>query len=350
MAISAIPENHEALMNIELGHTLNDFSTSFARSLLKECELMAHYAISNGIKIPVWAGNEIAKIGEKINQPLKELRELQAETEKPTAAAIKQSKILESDIEGIIRLNIGILNRIHGVLADTVAPATPRSIEATESTDRLNGRIKIPLIRRLLKVSLAFLFCDIIMKYVITAFLTLEVEVSLLQQVDLVLSAGIGASFYELFTANKYVVNRTFDPKYSTVYWSRFILGIIAGFILANFLADSIVPNSDSSLLKKLSPSLLALLGGYASDAVNKILQRLVDMLVTLVRGSGKELAEVAKHETKSKVEEAYTKKELAIAQSLSKIYSEVESKLKPENKESLEEIISSLVGKPGNQ
>jgi len=46
--------------------------------------------------------------------------------------------------------------------------------------------------------------------------------------------AGLGAAFYTLFTAHEYVRKRTFDPRYNSVYLIRFVLGVIAGLILAN--------------------------------------------------------------------------------------------------------------------
>ena len=40
-----------------------------------------------------------------------------------------------------------------------------------------------------------------------------------------------------LFEANKYVVASTFDPKYESSYWIRFVLGLIAGLLLSKFVS-----------------------------------------------------------------------------------------------------------------
>jgi hypothetical protein len=38
-------------------------------------------------------------------------------------------------------------------------------------------------------------------------------------------TAGLGACFAALFLANRYIAEGTFDPKYESSYWIRFILG-----------------------------------------------------------------------------------------------------------------------------
>src|SRR5262245_29883960 len=86
-------------------------------------------------------------------------------------------------------------------------------------------------------------------------------------------AAALGAAFYALFTAYGYIADRTFDPSYNTVYLVRLLLGITSGFILANFLP--------ASATQGYAPSLLALIGGYSADAVNQVLKRLTDTFLT---------------------------------------------------------------------
>jgi hypothetical protein len=102
--------------------------------------------------------------------------------------------------------------------------------------------------------------------------------------------AGLGAAFYTLIKTQPYLANRSFDPKYNAAYLNRFVTGIISGVILATALYEVF---KTSGALKSgsfaLSPGILAILGGYASEAVEEILQRLVDVLLALVRGDGAE-------------------------------------------------------------
>jgi hypothetical protein len=100
--------------------------------------------------------------------------------------------------------------------------------------------------------------------------------------------AGLGASFYVLLNTQAYLVNRSFDPKYNAVYAARFITGVIAGVILATALGPVLQKQLEATATKyPLTPGILAILGGYAAEVVQEILQRLVEVLLTLVRGDG---------------------------------------------------------------
>lgn len=104
----------------------------------------------------------------------------------------------------------------------------------------------------------------------------------------LVLSgAGLGAAFYVLLKTQPYMLDRSFDPKYNGAYISRFITGIIGGVILAMAIGPALGKQLGSGAGATLTPGVLAILGGYASEAVEQVLQRLVEVLLALVRGDG---------------------------------------------------------------
>ncbi len=108
-----------------------------------------------------------------------------------------------------------------------------------------------------------------------------------------VLAAGmLGAAFYTLYTAHGYVVSRTFDRAYTTLYVVRFVLGAVAGYILASFGQVLLGPGASATASGMLSLSLtqvaLALAGGYSADSVNALLKRFAETTATLVRGSDK--------------------------------------------------------------
>ena len=103
--------------------------------------------------------------------------------------------------------------------------------------------------------------------------------------------ASLGASFYVLLRTQPYLANRTFDPKYNAVYATRFITGVIAGVILATAIRPALA-SSIGGAGGTLTPGVLAILGGYAAEAVEQILQRLVEVLLTAVRGDGSGLIE----------------------------------------------------------
>jgi hypothetical protein len=104
---------------------------------------------------------------------------------------------------------------------------------------------------------------------------------AILERLNWLFSAALGAVFYVLFTALDYVKNRTYDPRYNSIYVIRFVLGLLAGLILAAILQN----NLGTGTAGKFGPSVLALLGGFSTEAVYQILQRLVEVLLAAVRG-----------------------------------------------------------------
>lgn len=97
--------------------------------------------------------------------------------------------------------------------------------------------------------------------------------------------AGLGASFYVLLKTQPYLVSRSYDPKYNAVYFARFITGLIAGVILATAIGPAFHDKWGSGAGAALTPGVLAILGGFAAEAVEQLLQRLVEVLLALVRG-----------------------------------------------------------------
>ena len=104
-------------------------------------------------------------------------------------------------------------------------------------------------------------------------------------------AAALGAVFYVLFTALQYVNNRTFDPRYNTVYLIRFVLGVLSGLIMAALIGQSSFARSNAEIMS-LGPAVLALLGGFSTEAVYQILQRMVDILLAAVKGDGADAAQ----------------------------------------------------------
>jgi hypothetical protein len=105
----------------------------------------------------------------------------------------------------------------------------------------------------------------------------------------------LGAAFYVLFQAQEYVTKRTFDPQYNSVYVIRLVLGILAGFILAYVTQSTGLLKGQ---LKDYGPPVIALLGGFSTDAVNQVLQRLVEIVMAAIRGDGSQAAKTKANQT----------------------------------------------------
>ena len=105
--------------------------------------------------------------------------------------------------------------------------------------------------------------------------------------INAISGAGLGASFYVLLKTHPYLVNRSFDPQYNAAYITRFITGVIGGVILAIAIGPTLGERFGGGAGTTLTPGVLAILGGYAAEAVETILQRLVDVLLAIFRGDG---------------------------------------------------------------
>lgn len=208
----------------------------------------------------------------------------------------------------------------HGKLSGIVAPATPRSLAATEFSLRNNRAYRTYfLVGFLLLMALVGL-----VGYILTlprpvspasqsptsavieekmidrvSFVsrTLDPDAanaavsvsasnssqdSLRTQVNYLFAAMMGAAFSGLLTVYDYLKNRCFNPDYMIVYFIRFFLGLLAGMVVGNVGSNLIQGNQTIS---ELGPGIIALLGGYSAEAVRQILDRLVEVLVTAVKG-----------------------------------------------------------------
>lgn len=95
-------------------------------------------------------------------------------------------------------------------------------------------------------------------------------------------AALIGSAFYGLLKAYGYIRKRIFDPDYILTYIIRLFLGIISGVILAMF-GSELLEGTDT--FSRLGPGIVALLGGYSAEAVRQVLDRAVEVSITVVQG-----------------------------------------------------------------
>ena len=246
---------------------------TLAKQAFLECEAMARHALASGLKV--------------------------------SGGLLQQIKNLESSIDGIEPdpTMMRQLGDCHARLSRLIAPATPRTILLLDSQTERRGSLvflgPVPLIRQMMIASLISLIALIC--------LTLSPEVNgskansdillgsgltlLLNELFLLSAAALGASFSALFIANRYIQEGTFDPKYNISYWIRFVLGLIAGFILATLIdfeaLEKAGTNSSSSAFIR---PLLAMIGGFSAAVVYRILSRLAETVESLFRGDMREL------------------------------------------------------------
>ena len=119
----------------------------------------------------------------------------------------------------------------------------------------------------------------------------------------LVSASALGASFAALFKVRKYVENLSYDSQYESSYWVRFVLGVMAGLILSVSLSN-LLPTRDDSEQFQISVPVLALIGGFSSDLVYRILKRLLDAVETLIEGSASEINEAERIKSEARLRE----------------------------------------------
>lgn len=177
------------------------------------------------------------------------------------------------------------LAMLHASLARTVAPATPICLMIMATDTRLVGWRAmfgpIANVRRLMLAVLCFeaVFIGISMTSALNLrtvggdVYTLADEELLVVITFLLSAAGIGASFQALFTAQRYVEQACYEPRYDASYWIRIVLGLVAGLLLSVLIPVEVQSTSSGAFAKPV----LALLGGFSATLVYRILQRLVD-------------------------------------------------------------------------
>lgn len=261
---------------------------------LREFHVMVRYALGEGLPIDGEARTLVAAV---------ELAQDAAFQPAPSG------KTVPADL-------VNQLMAAHSALVKIVAPATPKSLEATEPAPGWTGSLRRPILVGLmiligLAAALGFIATSVVIidhtsssgenningpvgtgvfpamprslvqdvAFVSSADPEKPSAVvspnahSWLKQLNWLFAAALGAVFYVLFTAHDYVKNRTFDPRYNGVYLIRFVLGVFAGLILANVAAAPLL--NENQTFRNLGPAVIALLGGFSTEAVYQVLQRL---------------------------------------------------------------------------
>ena len=285
---------------------LADGDTLLREEMLAECKSMVRYALASGLPVS-------ARI-------LKGVEAFSFERRERMRAEGAGGEYHFDPADG---LDIRELSFIHEKLSRAIDPATPRTVVlldpefAEPSPFRFLG--PVPLVRKMMGIAILFLIAFI------TVVLSPEVnnkpgtgdllsssgEGLLVNLIFYIAAAGLGASFSALFQANQYIVKGTFDPKYEASYWIRFVLGVIAGIILAG-----LVPFEGDTLQGFGKPT-LAMLGGFSSSLVYRILNRLVSAVESMVRGDPQDELTNKMRETQLRADEELTQERGRVAAGL---------------------------------
>lgn len=330
-------------------------SEPFSFRIYEDCCEMAKYASDNCLKMDEVKTSELSKIflnkkDEKQNEiqllyheivNFKEemledkcgliyrLKKIFCKKEKSDSSSpdlsIKSSKDeldylkkLYSDFNSLLTPeNISELTQIHGYLSGIVAPATAATILFTKPTTNFpftKSISTIPFMRNLMMGAVLSLIVFVVLLVLTNIPKDKIAEIrpmylknfiftgsnfgkSVTNMIVSLSAAALGAYFYSMYTANRYFIKRTFDRKYVTYYNLRIVIGMISGFILANFVGD------DENVIKKISFILLAITGGFSAEGVMLILKKIMGAIITMFKGDPTEIKEDLEQEFKAKSE-----------------------------------------------
>jgi len=313
-----------------------------SRQMFVECDALAKYAFASGVPIPA--------------RLLAGLSLLDLEAEKASTDDVTTPE--NPDFPSAVALG-----PLHIGLAKLVSPATPRGIIhlAEQGNAFLSFLGSVPLVRQLMGLAFLslFLFVGISLSPMVDSanmakdLLTLDGMPLLLNQAFLLVSAAMGASFSGLFQANRHCVQGRYDPKYDSSYWVRFVLGLISGLTLAELL--SVDPASAEKMVGGgLSKPLLAMLGGFSSDLVYRLLRRLVDTVESLVKGSTNNI--IQQHEQRAQDQAANNlgQDRLQLASSLMRFERKMLTGAEPDTlsaelRETIDRLLNGETIKPGS-
>ncbi|WMX13980.1 MULTISPECIES: hypothetical protein [unclassified Aureispira] len=288
---------------------------------LDECETMVRYAQSQGKKVP--------------SHVLKQMSDLKA------IAHELNDELKAGNIENLDprSLNMALIGQLHREMAKVIAPATPATVLLMEENKHggMFGLLgPVPLVRRLNVITMLclltflglFFLPEVDSLTVNGDILSYEGMAFVYNELVILCIAALGASFYALFEVYKYITKNSYDPKYDSIYWIRFVLGIVSGVILAQFIfvspeilgedvgdvADNVTRSRELGGFMTYKP-VLAFLGGFSARVVHKILNSMVEAIETFISGSARDMVVAREEAAKLKMQQQIDSIKLKTAQ-----------------------------------
>lgn len=346
------------------------FDEPFYEKIREEALAMAHHAFSSGFQVPANTTELLPILGEEFG-PAEETEDTSEPPRRRDVNSQNSSNLtdtLDADYnsqhggnEEVDPKEFRQFVDLHTQLARIIAPATPRSIllMKKESKNRWRFLGPVPLVRQMMMMgvlslstflSLSF-FEKVDEEHINKSLLTNNGFDLFLIEMFLLSAAALGASFANLFEANRYCTNGTFDPRYNSSYWVRFVLGMIAGLLLSEIISLELLTAGgnagegdgalDEGFLdgQPMAKPILAMLGGFSSDLVFRILRRIVSGIDAMIRGNPQEAHKASQKAALDMAQMDSEREKLNIAANLTSLQDSVDG----EAKEELQKILKKL-------
>ncbi|WP_158794385.1 hypothetical protein [Granulicella sp. L60] len=191
-------------------------------------------------------------------------------------------------------VNVERLAQYHATLSRSIYPSTPRAVlelyREEKRHPRLSHLVPVSIMRHMLFVAClstaVLLLCSLSPKIDQKVMQQDLIEGSgltlLLSEIFLIASSAVGSSFAALFKLNRYVSGGTYDPRYVSSYWVQLVLGVISGLLLSKLFFHYLQKNHADLMTSSLNQPLLALMGGFSSSLVYRVLTRLLSAVESL--------------------------------------------------------------------
>ena len=198
--------------------------------------------------------------------------------------------------------NLAELGTIHNELAKLIAPARPATIvliyDDRECHPFLSTLGPLPIVRHF------FLLGGLSLFTMLTVALSSMVNPQNMQkgmlelsgidllaiEVFLLSAPSLGSCFANLQKLQSYISAGTYDPRRQGSYWTRWVMGVMAGIVLSQLLYSMLITADGNNPTKELTAALsqpaLALVGGFSADLVNKVLNRIIGAIDNLLGGT----------------------------------------------------------------
>jgi hypothetical protein len=268
-----------------------------ALEMADEVRAMASHALSQGVAVPGWVFEILARVDDGI------------EVSKPEGGGAGSA------------VTVRDIHRAHSELTRLVAPFTPDLIVMLQMESNVPrfmkaiGQVRISRMFVLIVIaSLVVFFTVSVSPYVNDPKFGDIFEASgwplFVNEVFYLSSASVGASFASLFRLDRELCQGIFLPKDQSSYWVQYTLGVVAGLLLSTVLhVHSVAPQDDAAHTSmQFSGAALALMGGFSSSVVQRLIQRLIEALETILRGAADHEVRAREEAHKLRMEEQLAK------------------------------------------
>ncbi|WP_046757025.1 hypothetical protein [Kordia jejudonensis] len=222
------------------------------------------------------------------------MMEIKEELENMLSFAMRNGKVINTELNPLIESdNLDDLINAHNILAKNIAPATPKSIRYLRKLNAEDHSVtifsKLPIIRNLIILALFFLVLfvgtslsdQVDNESLAKGVLDNDGAPLLLNLLFLCATSGLGVVFYLLKSVSVGIQKGTLMPEQSIYYVGLIVLGIMSGLILSEIVSTY----DGGKNLTVFNSCVLALIGGFSSDAIFTVLQGIISKIKAVFTG-----------------------------------------------------------------